>query len=317
MTTQNGTVWIWFQRLIGGNIWINGGDKLAIAKKKTFFKKSTAKKDAAPKKTTSAVSTVKVKFNPDFIKSLEQSNNVYESNGYNFAACSEIENGSCEQLSRMHSCREGFIGSFRDLLYGNNKLSTQKVSIMVWTNSGNKPTIGAFDNMPYNKWVPSSVKAGLKMVNHFEKRNKWLRTKAYRVDHKYDKGHSLHVFQGSRWWITAPYTLSLFLLLLRLGRHPELHKIAANASNATVVKALKALSSTEGVDKWVVFLDNRRKIFKGRKTFKINFEESKNRNSDGILAFTSNSASDKEALEKFNVCLREAGLSVARKPSSS
>lgn len=314
-------VWLWFQRLIGGRIWINGGDKLAVTKKKKFFKTATARKAAvAPKKAAASTpSTVKVNFRPAFKKSLEKADNLYENNMYNFSVCSEIKNGSCAQLSDTYSCREGLIGAFRTLLYDND-LSDKKISIMVYTFSGGKTNIGGqFGDISYNKWAADSAKAGLKLLNHFEKRNKWFRTKAYRVDHKYNKEYRMYVFQGSRWWMTSSYVLSLFLLLLRIARRTEIHKIAANASTATLTKSIMSLPKGDdsgyavAADKWAVFLNNRRKIFRGRKTFRDNFKATGDINAEGILKLINNNARDEEVQKRFNACLKEAGLSVTKR----
>lgn len=288
--------------------------------KKKFFKKSAARKATAPKKAAApAAPTVKVKFRTEMLKTLKE--DVYENNAYNFAVCSEIENGNCEQLSQIFTCREGLIGAFRSLLYENKKLSNKKISIMLWINSGNETHMKHFGApIPYDKWVDSSVKASLKAVNCFEKRNKWLRTKAYRVNHEYGKSQRVYVFQGSRWWMTSSYLLSLFLLLLRLGRGPEMKKVASNASTATIVETIKDIAKSGkndylrvgAVDKWVVFLDNRRKIFKGRKTFVDNFKATDDVNGEGILKLTDNNARDEQTQKRFNDCLREAGLSVVR-----
>lgn len=267
--------------------------------------KAAAKKAAAPKAVTLT-----------HLKSDSSMSGEYENARFCFAGASDIKSGRIEQLSTVAGCREGFISNYRQLVEGDNKgLCKRKTSLIVWIHKSNhryptdpKGTNGARLPETYDVWMEKCMKTGLLLINHFEKRNKWLSTKLYKVNHKLNN-QIIYCFQGSRWWQFAPHSMSLYALLIRLGKQTPLHSLRRNATNTTIIKALTGLAGqttdvghAATAEKWKVFLDNRRAIYKGR-TLVGNWKFANN-SSEGIRRLTDNSADDGTTQKRFNTFWR-------------
>lgn len=228
-------------------------------------------------------------------------NSNYESCAPRYALCSEIDRNknSITLVSSFTGCRESLAtyaqGAINNInVYGtdNKKFSRNKTCVAVLITTGtkshrrevvcSKKQIG----MTYKDWVPKVFKTGLNLINHYEKRKKWMLTKLYKLSYKlpYDKPavHMIYGFIGSRWWINSPQSFSLFNLLIRLGRYEELWPIRANTSHEGVLKALKRIDrnnkcagrdySRVFVDEWEVFFDKFKEIYKGRKSLESNWK---------------------------------------------
>jgi hypothetical protein len=243
--------------------------------------------------------------------------NSYENSRFSWAACSDIKNGTIEQLTSVAGCREGFINLYKYLVEnGDKKLCKRKTSLMVWLNKGGQrsPTNpvdgkGARLDVTYEVWMEKCMLTGLLLLNHFEKRSKWLNTKMYKVDHKLND-QIIYYFNGSRWWQFAPHSISLFCLLIRLGKFPALQSLRRNASNDTIIKALTSLGGStidadyaRGAGKWQVFLDNRREIYQGRE-FEDNWKLADG-GREGIRRLTGREANDATIQRRFNEFLKK------------
>lgn len=259
------------------------------------------------------VPTVKFEACPENEKSITNNTSPYASHGFCFAPCTRIEKGATQQVGMMHSCREGLISSL--VTYCSNsgnskmydKLATSKATIMVWTYAGknNNDSIPAGHVGPHSTWIEASMKAGLRLVNHFERENNWLTSKLYRAVLPKNSGSFVYVVEGSRWWLTSPHTLSLMMLLIRLGKRAEIKALKKDASTQQIVKTIVGFHS--GLDysnavhaqKWPVLLKNRRAIYKDRKFFAGNFAKAGG-GGDGIRVLTRGGASDKTVQNRFD-----------------
>lgn len=271
-------------------------------------------------------------------------NGTYESSTPSFALCSDInkKNNSVTMVSLFTGCRESLSayahsainkdGSYA-LDYG--KFSKNKTCVLVSINTGTdthgrnviasgKPRM----NITYKEWVPKAFKASLKLINHYEKRQKWAQTKLYEIDYdppvkKTSSGNKkarklmIYCFIGSRWWISSPQSFSLFNLFIRLGRFKDVQALRSNSSHTNVIKTLKHVrgaGAAEGfndqsrvfVDKWEVFFNNFKKIYKGRE-LKSNWKPSI-KTYEGIQALTNDYCSDAVLRRRF-----EQAMSLSKK----
>jgi hypothetical protein len=273
-------------------------------------KKTPAKKKAGAPEAVKAVTTVKLK-----TMSGESSlDGAYENASFCFAACTDLDKGNITQITNLAGCREGFIRQYRDCALENasaQKPSKRRTSMIVWVSKGN--STNAYDcargsqnrlSMTYEDWMEKSMKIAVMMLNKFEARNKWMRTKVYKTTHVHGNKHIIYYFRGTRWWQFAPHTMSLFMLLIRLSKHISLHSMQSNVTPETIIKNIMAIKS--GTDQghaqtakyWLTLMDNRRKIYDGR-SFKDNWEAFQG-GSEGIRMLTDNRAADKQSQARFN-----------------
>ena len=256
-----------------------------------------------------------IKFKPhmdcsDIINgSVEGSGDIYANHSFSFSACSEIKNNATEQLFEFHGCRETYIERIMSHFSGKttiNKLSTRKTTLMVWTSQGKNgaDVVPNGCKGPHSSWILESMKAGLRLVNHFERENKWLKSKLYKAQLPEKSKSHVYIMEGSRWWLTSTHILSLYMLLIRLGKRGEVQEIRKNATTEEIINVIQAFKT--GTDytnvvhawKWPILLNNRRAIYKGRRTFSENFSETSS-SLEGIKRLTTGDAEDKVVRNRF------------------
>jgi len=278
---------------------------MALLKKK--------KKSAGPQ-----IPTVKLEIHPDSVAFLTESDNPYVKHGYSFAPASKIVKGTCRQLYTFGSCRDGYLSRLKNHHAGNSSFldgySTEKTTLMIHTSlgkanpdSGNSTPEGQSGN--YHVWLAESVKAAVQIINAFERDAGWLRTKAYKAILPKKSKADVHVFEGSRWWSTSTHTLSMFMLLIRLGKR---HEIKALGFKPTIDEVLTVLAKIEGrgldsysltnTNLWRILVKKRKKVYGNRK-FSTNFS-SVNSGNDGLRALVTHSSSDTVAQERFKELCR-------------
>jgi len=237
---------------------------------------------------------------------------AYANWSYNFAACSEIQKGKVKQLFSFHTCREGYVGSVMDLINGDNNrgkdYSTRKTTIMIWQHPGNddRDKLPNFaEGKPLKEHTLIALNTGIKLANRFADEGGWLKSKLYRVELPKSTRSIVYVIEGSRWWSTAPQTLSLYLLLIRLGRRPELRKIKPNTPMKTIIKTLNKMSkggqddyNIVSPELWPVLIKNRATIFRNRK-FSTNFAKVGG-STDGVKCLTLGDCRDDTIQKRFN-----------------
>jgi hypothetical protein len=153
-----------------------------------------------------------------------------------------------------------------------------------------------------------------KLVNHWEKRHGWLLTKLYEVDTEGDIQSGLYMAIGSSKWQRTPHYLSLYMLMLRLGRSGlkdgpwETPTAIMNRLNTFARgNTIDSMHVQNTITKWDVFLANQSKLV-GKKSMKDMF--SRNRlahhssgRCEGITTLCNGSSYDLLFSYKFqNVC---------------
>ena len=235
----------------------------------------------------------------------------YASWCYNFAACSEIKKGEVRQLFDLCSCREAYIGRVIDLMKGGGNsehYSTRKTTLFIWQHPGDnssrgRPTYAKRETL--ENFTTEAMQTSIKIVNRFADEGGWLKSKLFRADLPKSTKSIVHVIEGSRWWSTAPQTLSLYLLLIRLGKRPELRKIKANTPMADVIKILNKMSGGGSDDYhivqpelWPVLIQNRAAIYRNRK-FSTNFLRTSG-STDGLKYLTLGNCNDDTIQKRFD-----------------
>ncbi len=271
-------------------------------------KKTLATKDSG---TRAAKKVVKLITIPD-----GNIDGAYENSKFCFAACSDIENGSVKQLFTTAGCREGVIANYRRCVTGKdnaNAPSKRRTSLMVWIGKGNQTHPHKADgssgrmNITYGEYLKKCMDTAVLILNALEKRNKWLRTQVYETTHSLNKSNVIYYFRGSRWWQYAPHTLSMYMLIIRLSKHPNLHKLRKNSSVDTIIKAITSINSgndsghAKTAGNWVPLLDNRKTIYKGREL--VDNWNAVSSGSEGIRRLTDQDADDKQTLKRFKEVL--------------
>lgn len=132
--------------------------------------------------------------------------------GYLFAFCAK----NFRQATSFDSCREDLVNRLVDFYmgvpYGSKHIDKYRTLLLV----GKK--IDWHDLKDGKEEFRKSILRGLKLVHHFEKIAKWPLCRLYQTE---ISGRKLYLFIGDRRWQRSPYTLSLFALLIRLGRMKE------------------------------------------------------------------------------------------------
>ncbi len=253
--------------------------------------------------------------------------------------CSEIEGGAAIGLTKFFYCREAVIGYFTrffnklfddeylktELLYNTNgslgredyalykhkDMPKRKTSVAMHVNIGKK-------TKEYIDSVDKSARRAIKLLNHYERRNKWLLSKVYKTDHDASKVNVIYLFEGSKWWMTSTHTLSLYLLLIRLGRYEHFDKIKKSTPNSEVLSLLgmiregqrdEAYVSKRQPKKWNILFDNIKKIY-GEGPHEENFSlpTRLDAKTDGITSLCSNIACNKSVRKIFAKLCKAANL---------
>lgn len=146
--------------------------------------------------------------------------------GYQFALCDRYY-----RLTMLfNSCREVLISELSCLLqhsvYAPKDISQKdltKTRLLI----GRKLTL---PNMSIvRKEHHKAMLRALRVVNHFERIAKWPPTKLFKVsDDDLKKDEALYLFVGDKRWIRAPYIISMYALLIRLGRWEQFGKFRSH-----------------------------------------------------------------------------------------
>ncbi len=245
-----------------------------------------------------------------------------------FSTCSEIRDGAAEMLTGLYYCREEVINNFAKFfskrdgldtdgsktpLYNYEDMPKKKTSVAVHINIGNK-------DAAYIKSLDNEIKRSIKLLNHYERRNKWFLSEVYKADHDSRKSDLIYLFKSSKWWMTSTHTLSLYLLLIRLGEYElfdVIKKFTANPEVLSLFNKVRDLHDNHP-ERWNVLLDNRKKIYGERMQKEIfTFADAFTVKVDGIWTLCENRSCDKITKEKFAELCKEAGLEIPKDPKPS
>jgi len=257
--------------------------------------------------------------------------NMYSNSAFAFGLCSDIENdktlyGKVKLLEPFTTCRENLADKVirRTCRGANDHGLPNRTCVVVSITSGK---LGPKSPVPMGQFLdPKHVKNGksiysykehmlrscegsLNLLNHFEKRNKWLRTKLYKVEYNLETDrYIMYYFAGSKWWIQAPQTFSLFNLLIRLGRYDVIQKLHKNASYKSIIAALEEYANNDNFSDvyavrnykgWIKLLDNYKVVYKDRTEPFANWKGRISR-FDGIQNLLNNNCNDNAMQKRFN-----------------
>jgi len=255
----------------------------------------------------------------------------YESATIGYGICSNVKKegtllDGIKLMSPITTCRETLSSQVIRMVkcrpnYDISNLPKNRTCVLVTMNTGPKGVKGLAPSTsitslndkkyPYEEWMLKSCKAGCNLINHFEKQNKWLRTKFYEVEHNLKTGrYMMYCFIGPKWWLHSPQSFSLFNLLIRVGRYDKIQELKKNDSRQTIIKAINKLCKgrkTRSFDAvkighptiWIRFIDNYKTIYKDRKTLESNWNSSIC-SYDGIQKLVLKNCGDKEIQKRFN-----------------
>jgi hypothetical protein len=248
-----------------------------------------------------------------------------------FSACTEIKDGSARMLTSFMYCREGVIGHF--CRFFSEKFDTE------YEHDYNDGKLYCSEDMPKNrtsmaahfntgkrgrrsiKELDSYMERSVNLLNHYEERNKWALSEVYKTKHDAGKKDRIYLFKSSKWWMTSPHTLSLYMLLIRLGRNKIFDKVDKSTSNSELLSIFRK-ATNESHDghrfdgdrpkMWNLFLDKRKEIY-GKREQKSIFTFSSDSYTvriDGISALCSNNSQDRRVKDKFKELCEENNLKV-------
>jgi hypothetical protein len=168
----------------------------------------------------------------------------------------------------------------------------------------------------------------LRFLNIFEKNSKWPLTQMYEIDYRPKEHYSIYLIIGDKRWLRSPHILSLWLLLMRVGRNINDENFelveTSKGSTSTVLKALKqsseqdnSISSTEmgfikqALPYTYLILQHHTELFKGLTT-RRNFCIEKNLTGsdytrEGISKLCSGYTRDKKLFERLMALKKKYG----------
>lgn len=154
--------------------------------------------------------------------------------GFSFGLA-DVNEKEVEAFGGFHTCREGLLSKISS---DTDNINTDKAYMLLKWEAGSKNALEAEDitknNLSNQKWIETS----LKLLHLYEKIAGWPLTKMYRV--KTDNGDNTKLYYciSSRRWIKAPYLMSLYVLLVRIGRFDYLYNFKTEENLAEIVSKL-------------------------------------------------------------------------------
>ena len=200
--------------------------------------------------------------------------NDYAFDGIKLAFCTSAIKRHVKQISDWVTCREDMMKSLRFRVNGRSgKIDIRRTRLLVYTRA-RYPSGALKDKEKHytteRKHSYVQLQASLKLIQHFERRLGWPLTRVYKVDHMLSPLASIYVVVGSSRWQKSTHYLSLYLLMLRLGRSGfqskfEDHKELEEELATFVKKRSDDAGFVKGTyHKWELFLQNQDKLFAGR-----------------------------------------------------
>lgn len=257
---------------------------------------------------------------------------LYGWNGVRFAVCHAPEDRLVKRLITFQGCREEVIKLLRKAVTAKrNRPDERKTRLLVYCrariqNPALKPEQQERHCKPQVALIRKQLALGHKLVNHWEKKHGWPLTKLYMVDSEGDPQMVMNMMVGSNKWQKTPHYMSLYMLILRLGRSG----FTTNSwSHDQIKRRLNAFARSSNMDathvsytanKWDVLLANHKTIV-GRHTMEELYSRKRLANSntgysEGISAFCNGNSYDLLLSYKFQDVCRKVGIyqRVNRKP---
>lgn len=225
------------------------------------------------------------------------------------------------------TCRETVIGFLRAQLEAANANRKKKTSLIdlkrtrliLFVKASGQHTERIIDN--FRKKKDKEILISLKLVNHYERKLGWPRTKMQKLDNRdafldssgnnISNTVNMYMVVGSSRWMKSPHLLSLYMLLLRLGvrgfkaefeTHTQLLKELEDFGKKHRTKSdVSYVRAT--YDKWDILLESYDKLF-GKRTIKSLYDRkslvnSNNGFNEGIYRLCIGNSYDLDISHKF------------------
>lgn len=157
----------------------------------------------------------------EWFKSAKGLSEIYQQTGMLFAFISSPEDGSkvCHEWVKcrdfLHDAVRSQVTGTPCTIYGfsfnpekNPKIDVKRMRVLVSKDGVKEENIDEFER---------KMKAGLSLLNHFEKHAKVSISKMERVDAKGSGKGAVYMFIGPQMWMTSPFLISMYTFLIRLG----------------------------------------------------------------------------------------------------
>ena len=219
----------------------------------------------------------------------------YNFTGMKVAFCTAPDsNNQIKLVGYFDTCRETITDFLRTQLLGKGrsikkatKISLKKIRLILFIKANRSNSKKVINN--FGKRKDEEMLISLKLINHYERRLNWPRTKMQKLDNcgtffnsdGEDVSNTINMYMivGSSRWMKSPHLLSLYILLLRLGLRrfkaefkthaqllDELQSFGGKQLNSCSFIARSDVSYVnQTYDKWDVLLENYDKLF-GRRT---------------------------------------------------
>jgi hypothetical protein len=133
--------------------------------------------------------------------------------GFQFGCAQEPKNGEIRLVQGYHSCREGLVSSMRGRINeGADNQPTDKMRMIFRWTAGRGAS--KKDLQDIESWVHRSIA----ILRALDKLAGWPLTRVYKIEHGKGDWLQPHYFLSSRRWMKSSYLVSLYCLLVRMGK---------------------------------------------------------------------------------------------------
>ncbi|TET59659.1 MAG: hypothetical protein E3J47_08225 [Candidatus Stahlbacteria bacterium] len=190
----------------------------------------------------------------------------YSSFSFGLATFSSPENNVVEAKKGFHSCREGLLSSISSDL---DTINTDKAHMLLkWDASAGDQSVVTANKLLNQKWIEK----GVNLLHFYEKMAGWPLTKIYEVKTGKDS-IKVYYFLSSRRWIKAPYLISLYILLIRIGKLDHFENFKTYDDLVKITNKISASSLKPGDERyiadtfkyWKTIVKNYAELFRKRK----------------------------------------------------
>ena len=252
----------------------------------------------------------------------------YGFNNVKFAICTPPKDRLVDSITQFHGCREEVVKKIRaELSRKKPRIDQKKTRLLMYGRHTIDPRKG---REAYNEEHCKAEGAdfyrkalvGLALVNYLEKEHNWAPTKLYKIDPEYNLQDSIYMFVGSPKWQKSPHYLSLYMLMLRLGKSGITMVTDEKRRTAAYMAGKLATYSTSGkydsshiknvIGKIDLLLSNQNVLI-GRKPMKEMFSVARlghgnNGFNEGITSLCTGNSYDLMLSYKFQDLCRKAGI---------
>jgi len=232
-----------------------------------------------------------------------------------------------------------------------SKIDTKRTRLALYHKACNRCSEETAQKFAEEKDAEMAV--GLKLVNHYERKFGWLITKINKIDYKtlnentnsrermryiFYSGEygdrtpniNIYIVVGSSKWLRSPHTLSLYLLLLRLGTRgvkgefetheeflEEIKVFAGRASGSIDNPTCRDAGHVAKTYKmWDTLLENHSKLFAGKSIKRLYHKDylvGKDGFNEGITNLCTGYSRDSELSKKFISLCKDSGINIKYK----